>query len=466
MKITFHGAARTVTGSRHLLEVNGKKILLDCGLVQGRRSEADARNRKFPFDPAEIDAVVLSHAHIDHSGALPALVRRGFKGTIFSTLATADLANHMLRDSGFIQEKDVEFINKRNKKRHGRNAEIIEPLYTVEDAEEALEHFSGMRYRIPFPVVPGVECTFVDAGHMLGSAIVSLRIDDRGSERSVVFSGDIGRPHMPIIRDPKHTATPDVLIMESTYGGRDHVPNDQAEDHLAAIMNKICGRRGKLIIPAFSVGRTQEIVYKLTQLRRAGKISSCPIFVDSPLAVKATDVFDRHPECYDAEIRKIMREQGDPFGMEDITYIKSVEESKALNDRKGPFTVISASGMMEGGRVLHHLRNSISNPENAILIVGYQAEHTLGRKILRGDEEVSIYGEPFPVRAEVFVMNELSAHADRGELMDWYEKNEGTPQQVFLVHGDEDQSTALAATMEAKTSAKIEVPHLDQSFTL
>ena len=465
MRITFHGAARTVTGSRHLVEVGGRKVLLDCGLVQGRRAEADARNRKFPFDPADIDAVVLSHAHIDHSGALPALVKRGFKGTIFSTLATADLANHMLRDSGFIQEKDVEFVNKRNRKRNHK-AEPIEPLYTVEDAEEALQHFSGMRYNVPFHVLPGIECTFVDAGHILGSAIVSLRIDDHGAERSVVFSGDIGRPHMPIIRDPKHTATPDVLIMESTYGGRDHAPNEQAEDHLAEIMNRICARRGKLIIPAFSVGRTQEIVYKLTQLRRAGKITGCPIFVDSPLAVKATNVFDRHPECYDADIRRVLREQGDPFGMEEITYVKSVEESKALNERKGPFTVISASGMMEGGRVLHHLRNSISNPDNAILIVGYQAEHTLGRKILRGDEEVRIYGEPFPVRAEVIVMNELSAHADRGELMDWYEKNEGTPKRIFLVHGELEQSEALAATLESKGSAKIDVPHLDEGFEL
>lgn len=465
MRITFHGAARTVTGSRHLLEANGYRVLLDCGLVQGKRSEADARNRKFPFDPAEIDALVLSHAHIDHSGAIPALVKRGFRGTIFSTLATVDLANHMLRDSAFLQEKDVEWINKRNRKR-GSHQPPIEPLYTVEDAEEALGHFAGMRYGVPFPVLPGVECTFVDAGHMLGSAIVSLRVDDHGMERSVVFSGDIGRPNMPIIRDPKHTATPDVLIMESTYGGRDHLPNREAEEHLAAIMNKICARRGKLIIPAFSVGRTQEIVYKLTQLRRAGKISNCPIFVDSPLAVKATDVFDRHPECYDADIRKVLREQGDPFGMEELTYVKTVEESKALNERRGPFTVVSASGMMEGGRVLHHLRNSIANPENGILIAGYQAEHTLGRKILRGDREVMIYGEPFPVRAEVFVMNELSAHADRNELMDWYGKNSGTPKKVFLVHGEPDQSEALAATLTSQSTAQVFVPGLDEGFDL
>ena len=465
MKIAFHGAAREVTGSMHLIEVNDRRILLDCGLYQGRRAETYARNQHFPFDPASIDAVVLSHAHIDHSGNLPNLVKQGFTGNIWCTAATRNLCTYMLMDSGFIHEQDAAYVNK---KRRRQGEPPIEPLYTQRDAAASLPQFVGVGLHRPIMVADGVELTYTNAGHILGAAHVQLDIREHatGKRWRLVFSGDIGRPHMPIIRDPKHTATPDVLIMESTYGGRDHVPNDQAEDHLAAIMNKICGRRGKLIIPAFSVGRTQEIVYKLTQLRRAGKISSCPIFVDSPLAVKATDVFDRHPECYDAEIRKIMREQGDPFGMEDITYIKSVEESKALNDRKGPFTVISASGMMEGGRVLHHLRNSISNPENAILIVGYQAEHTLGRKILRGDEEVSIYGEPFPVRAEVFVMNELSAHADRGELMDWYEKNEGTPQQVFLVHGDEDQSTALAATMEAKTSAKIEVPHLDQSFTL
>jgi len=472
MKITFHGAARTVTGSRHLLEANGKKILLDCGLVQGRRDEAEARNRKFPFDPAEIDAVVLSHAHIDHSGALPALVKRGFKGTIHSTLATGDLAVHMLRDSAYIQEKDAEYVNKRNRRkwkkkgRHESDFNARVPLYTIDDAERTIEQFTGQRYGTPFEVVPGVYCTYRDAGHMLGSATVTLNVQENGQERSIAFSGDIGRTMTPIIRDPQAIDAPDVLLMESTYGGRTHAPKEKVEEKLAEVMNKVCLRKGKLIIPAFSVGRTQEIVYHLTKMRRAGKIPNCPIFVDSPLATRVTDVFDRHPECYDAEIREIFRESGDPFGFEEITYTRSVEESKALNTRKGPFTVISASGMMEAGRILHHLANGISNPDNAVLVVGYQAHHTLGRKIVRGDKEVKIYGEPYPLRAEVIVMDEFSAHADRDELMTWYEGNRSQPKKVFLVHGDEKQSLALAETMEAKTSAKIEVPHLDQTFTL
>lgn len=473
MKLTFHGAARTVTGSRHLVEIGDKKILLDCGLVQGKRSEAEARNSKFPFDPAEIDAVVLSHAHIDHSGVIPALVKRGFKGSIYSTLATVDLANHMLRDSGFIQEKDTAWVNKialRRGKNKDKNWEPKKPLYTVADAEEAMEHFVGVRYNVPFPVLPGVNCTLRDAGHMLGSSSVSLEFTENGRDRSVVFSGDIGRPDMPIIRDPQSVASPDILIMESTYGDRDHTPNSLVEEKLADLMNKICMRRGKLIIPAFSVGRTQEIVYKMTQMRRSGLIGSCPIYVDSPLAVRVTDVFDRHPECYDKEIREVLREQGDPFGMEEIHYIKSVEESKELNNRRGPFTVISASGMMEGGRVLHHLRNSISDPNNAVLIVGYQAQNTLGRRILRGDEKVRIFGEPFPVRAEVYVMNEFSAHADRNELMTWFEdgqkKSKRGPDRVFLVHGDEEAGEALAGRLETVTTAKITIPHLDESFDL
>ena len=469
MKLTFHGAARSVTGSRHLLEANGFRVLLDCGLVQGRRDEAEKRNRTFPFDPSKLDAVVLSHAHIDHSGAIPAIVRHGFKGAIHSTLATADLCSYMLRDSASLQERDVEWVNKRIRKRaKGKvdKSQLREPIYTVEDAEHAMELFEGHRYYRRFPVVPGVHATFYDAGHILGSSIVALEVEEDGVERSIVFSGDLGRPGMAIVRDPDDVPADDIVIMETTYGGRSHAPNAEVEGKLAELFIDNCTRRGKLIIPAFSVGRTQELVFDLARLMRAGRIPSCPIYVDSPLAVRVTDVFDRHPECFDSETRRVLRETHDPFGFELIRYVRSVDESKALNDADGPFTIISASGMMEGGRVLHHLRNSIEDPKNSILIVGYQAEHTLGNRILHGKDPVNIFGEPHRLRAKVHVMNEFSAHADREELLDWHSKNQGTPRQTFLVHGEETQIESFAGLLRSNGLTGVEVPELDQSFAL
>lgn len=465
MQITFHGAARSVTGTRHLIEANGSTILLDCGLVQGRRQEADLRNRDFGFRPSEIDAVVLSHAHIDHSGALPALVKQGFRGEIHSTLATADLASFMLRDSAHLQEKDAEFVNKRMSRR-GPQSAPREPLYTVDDAERSMEHFSGHAYYRPFQVAPGIRATFHDAGHILGSAIVHLQVEEAGRERSIVFSGDIGRPHLPIIRDPDHLPVRDILVMESTYGDRSHQPAGDASARLAGIVNTIVARKGKLIIPAFAVGRTQDLVYELVKLTQERKIAECPIYVDSPLAVNATSVFQRHPECYDTETRALLRQERDPFGLHRLHYLLTPEESMALNKKPGPCLILSASGMMEGGRVLHHLRNSIENPVNAVLIVGFQAENTLGRRILRGDKVVNIFGEPHEVRAEIYVMNEFSAHADRGELTDWFRGNEGPAQEVFVVHGEEEQSLAFATHLKELTTARIHVPVLHQRFSL
>lgn len=465
MRISFHGAARSVTGSRHLLEANGQKILLDCGLFQGRREEADRKNREFGFDPAELDAVILSHAHIDHSGALPALIKHGFKGTVHTTLATADLASHMLRDSGFLQEKDAEFATKRDQRR-GKRVPPREPLYTVEDAENALHQFEARSYYRRFYVAPGIHATFHDAGHILGSAIVEIEIEENGQKRSVVFSGDLGRKRLPIIRDPDQVETPDIVIMETTYGDRDHSPIQEAAGQLAAIIKKLCDRRGKLIIPAFAVGRTQEIVHTLSQLWADGEIPHIPIFVDSPLAVNATEVFHRHPECFDAETRALLREDGDPFGLHKMHYVRSNEESRALNDREGPFVIISASGMAEGGRVLHHLRNSIGDPKNGILFVGYQAEHTLGRRILTGEPEVNIFGEPHEVRAEIFVMNEFSAHADRNELLSWLSGNKGRPRDIFLVHGEEAQSLAFAERLEHEGFIAPHVPTMHETIAL
>ena len=441
MQLQFFGAARTVTGSRHLLTVNGQKILLDCGMFQGRREESERLNRQLGFDPAEINAVVMSHAHIDHSGALPSLVKGGFKGTIHATLATADLLGAMLRDSAHIQESDVKFLNK-HRQRRGESAKA--PLYTLADAEKAIARIGEHPYHKPMQVAPGVEVTYYDAGHILGSAVVQLDLTEGTQKKVLVFSGDLGRPHLPILRDPETPPEADALIIESTYGDREHAPIEAADDRLAALINSVCGNRGKLIIPAFAVGRTQELVYAISRLIRARRIPGCSVYVDSPLALNVTEIFARHPECYDDEIRAVLHDTGDPFGFHLLEYVRSVEESIELNDKPGPFIVISASGMLEAGRVLHHLKNAIGDPRNVVLIVGYQAEHTLGRHLVEGAHEVKIYGEPHERKAQVEVMNEFSAHADRNELIAWVRAFKRTPKRAFVVHGEEPQSRPFA----------------------
>ncbi len=461
MKISFHGAARGVTGSRHLLQAAGHRILLDCGLFQGPRDETERLNRKFGFNPREVDAVISSHAHIDHSGALPGLLKNGFDGPIHATFATADLLTVMLRDSANIQEHDIAYVNKR-RKQHGEPPK--EPLYTMEDAEEALAHLEGHRYHRPVPIVPGVTATWYDAGHILGSAVVEIRIEEGNETRVLVFSGDLGRKHLPILRDPETPPEADALIVESTYGDRDHAPIEKMDDDLAAVVNRVYARQGKLIIPAFAVGRTQELVYAMARLLRAGRIPRQDIFVDSPLAVNVTDIFARHPECFDAEIRKVLRDTGDPFGFDLLTYVRSVDESKALNSRKGPFVVISASGMAEGGRILHHLKNGIGDKRNLVLIVGYQGAHTLGRRIEDRVKEVRIYGEPYQLEAEVQALHEFSAHADRSDLLAWVNAFKRKPSRAFVVHGEEAQSLAFAEHLEKEAGiAEVVVPHLHET---
>ena len=458
MHLTFHGAARSVTGSRHLLQVDGKKILLDCGLFQGRREESDRLNARFGFDAHDIDAVVMSHAHIDHSGALPLLVKQGFRGTIHATLATADLLTLMLRDSASIQERDVEWLNKRRRKK-GEKPKA--PLYTMEDAEDALAQLEGHRYHRPIHVLPGVTVTYYDAGHILGSSVVQLELAEGHEKRTLVFSGDLGRKHLPIIRDPQTPPEADTLIIESTYGDRVHAPVEEVDDRLAGLINRVFAARGKLIIPAFAVGRTQELVYAISRLMRAKRIPGCCVYVDSPLAVNVTEVFKRHPECYDAEIRQVMRDTGDPFGFELLEYVRQVEESKRLNTQKGPFIVISASGMVETGRILHHVRNAIEDPKNMILIVGYQAAHTLGRRLVDGADEVRIFGEPHLRRAEVVVMNEFSAHADKNELMSWVSEFKRMPARAFVVHGEESQSLPFAKRLRTEAGiGEVTVPEM------
>ncbi len=461
MHLQFEGAARTVTGSMHMVTVQGKTILLDCGIYHGRREEAWARNGSFPFDPSGIDAVVLSHAHIDHSGNLPGLVRRGFRGPIYCTHATLSLCSVMLKDSAFIQERDREFINRRHRK---KGLPPVEPLYDENDVEATLPLFRGVDYSQTFEVTDGIACRFEDAGHILGSACVALTLREGSNVRRLAFTGDLGRPNLPILRDPVFIGDPegtDYLICESTYGGRYHAPVAEMEGQLLGPLLRAYDRKGKIIIPAFSVGRTQEIVYMLHKLSAAGKIDHMPVFVDSPLSVNVTDVFRRHPECYDEETRAILRSatESDPFGFERLTYIRDLEQSKELNERPGPFVVIAASGMCEAGRVVHHLANGVGSPTNMVMIVGYQAENTLGKKLVMHEPVVNIFGEPHEVRAEVVVLNSFSGHADRNEILAYVRGfNPKAMKSVFLVHGDPDQEEKLGEGFREKGFSAVALP--------
>jgi metallo-beta-lactamase family protein len=469
MKITFHGAAKTVTGSQHLLEVNGKTIMLDCGMFQGKRKESFERNRSEFCDGKKVDFLVLSHAHIDHSGRIPCLVKNGFKGDIVCTSATRDLCAVMLMDSAVIQEKDVEFVNKRRLKNHQN---LFEPLYTQEDVVRSMKQFVGIGYNRRYPLAPGVNLTLMDAGHLLGSAHVVLDIDDQedGKSKRLVFSGDIGRPGIPIIRDPEPIiAGADILIMESTYGNRNHPPYQETESELERIVNQTVSRGGALLIPAFAVGRTQQLVYSLHKLRSKGTIPDIPIYVDSPLATKTTEIFRLHPETYDAEIRAFLLTDDDnnPFGFDHLSYTQSVNDSKALNNKKGPLIIISASGMMEGGRILHHLRSRIEDPRNSILIAGWQAPNTLGRRIVEKEPMVRIFGEEFQMRANVEVQTGFSGHADHDGLLDFVRVMEKKPEQTFIIHGEEEASQTLAADLQNTLGLRnVVIPESLQSFVV
>lgn len=467
MKIRFFGATRTVTGSQHMIEVNGKRILLDCGLYQGRRAESYERNLHLPFEAADVDVMVLSHAHIDHSGNIPNLVKSGFRGEIIATHATRDLCQSMLMDSGHIQMKDAEFINKRRK--HGEPE--VQPIYTQEDAAEAMTYFSTQSYERPRLIAPGVTMTFLDAGHMLGSAIVVLDIEDQEAHetRRVVFSGDLGRVGIPIIRDPQTVDYADYLILESTYGDTIHPAQPDDTRELERIIREAHQRGGSIIVPAFAVGRTQQLVYMLHQLLLAGDIPKMPIYVDSPLAIDVTAIYRIHPECYDREIRDFIMANGghgrlDPFGFDLLTYSRSVEESKQINFLREPAIIISASGMAETGRILHHLKNRIEDPRTTVLIVSWQAENTLGRRLLDGVEEVRIFGESYRNRAHLEVLNGLSGHAGCDELIAWVGAMGRKPQRTFLVHGEDDAAFALAQGLHDELDLKVDVPVWKQAF--
>ena len=464
MKLKFCGAAGTTTGSQHLLEVNGKRILLDCGLYQGRREDAYEINCCFPhYDPSSVDLVILSHAHIDHSGNLPNLSKKGFKGTIFSTHATRDLCQIMLRDSAHIQEGDIEWLNKHRKR---KGLDPAEPLYNEQDAEKCMRQFVTISYDRAIHVSQGVELTFVDAGHILGSAQVVLDITDQddGKKKRFLFSGDVGRGHNEVLRDPTIVENVDFVLMESTYGGREHEMPPGFDGKFGEMIKTALQRKGKILIPAFAVERTQQLLYVLNELFVSGDLPAIPVYVDSPLAVSATEIYKLHPDAFNADVYEALFERQNPFGFEDLTLIRSVKASKALNDLEGVAIIISASGMCEAGRILHHLRNNIGNPKTTVLFVGYCAEGTLGRRIRDGAKEVNILGDAFQVNARIEAIDSFSGHADHSELMDYYGRITGAKTHTWLVHGEPDSAQHLEAALK-EVGASVDVGELGKEVS-
>jgi|GEM_PF-61544 len=464
MRLQFCGAARTVTGSNFLLDTTKGRILVDCGLFQGSRELEERNYRGFDYDPREIDWVLLTHAHIDHSGLLPRFCRLGFHGDILATKATVDLANILLPDSGYIHEREAHW---ENKKRRRQGLLEMSPLYTAEDAKLVEKHLIGVEYDEMIQLNRYIRVRFRDAGHILGSAMIELWVTDGRKEIGFVFSGDVGRKQMPILRDPSVIDSADVLVVESTYGTRLHEDEETKIGLLSRILNQTMDRGGKLVIPAFSVGRTQEIIYFLDKLLREKKIPQVPVILDSPLAISATEIFQAHPECYDEETHSLLRSGNNPLNIPGLRVTRELEESKLINEMKEPAIIISASGMCNAGRIKHHLLHQLPKPESTILFVGFQAEGTLGRRIRDGAEVVKIFDEEVPVKANVHAIGAFSAHADRDELLRWYDAFERTPERVFVVHGDEEVSVRFAEILaEHRQGAQVEAPEANQSFDL
>ena len=463
LSIAFQGAARTVTGSRHLLRFGERRFLFDCGLYQGHRDEAEKVNRTFEFEPADLAGVLVSHAHLDHTGNLPTLVARGFRGPIHMTEASADLSRIMLADSAFLQQKDVEHVNK-----HARGRPARQPLYTPADVEATLARLETHPYHQTWSPFPDVEARYFDAGHILGSATTLLTFRADGRERRVLMGGDLGRPARRILRDPERIPGGcDVLVLESTYGDRLHGDDAATLAAFADGLQRTIGRGGRVIVPAFAVGRTQEVVAVLHELIESGDVPDVPIFVDSPMARNATAVFVRHPECFDAETRALFAEQeGAPFGFHRLRYVGSAEESRALNDLHEPCVIVSASGMCEGGRVVHHLLHGLGDARNTVMFVGYQADGTLGRRLVDGAETVNVFGEPARVRAEITRLDGFSAHADQKELVDWVGTLDPAPRRIYLVHGEPAPAETLAGLLHSTYGIDVRVPYLGDEFDL
>jgi metallo-beta-lactamase family protein len=466
MKIKFLGAAREVTGSKILLTIDsGKRVLLDCGMFQGKGLETDAMNRDLGFDPVDIDHVILTHAHIDHSGLIPYLYRLGFRGSIICTNATRDLCSIMLADTAYIQEHDTKTFNK---KRAKKGLPIVTPLFTQEDARDCMALFIGVPHEMKFRIDDNIKVRFTNTGHMLGSGVANLQVKENGTTRRIAYTGDIGRPSNRILQPPKDFPQADILITESTYGDRRHQEYNSADDELLKTVIHTCvDKGGKLIIPSFSVGRTQEIVYSLNKFFNAGKLPRVEIFVDSPLAVNATSIFRMHPECFNREILAVMHTDPDPFGFNSLTYIIRQEDSKKLNDYKKPCIIISASGMMEAGRVKHHLANNISDPRNSVLVVGYCAPTTLGARIAGGEKEVSIHGNVYKVNAEIFEIDSFSGHGDYTEMIKFLNcQDKKALEKIFLVHGEYETQVNYSAELQKEGFKNISIPSMRQEYTL
>ncbi|MEI7422481.1 MAG: MBL fold metallo-hydrolase [Prolixibacteraceae bacterium] len=466
MKIKFIGAAREVTGSKHLITLdNGKKILLDCGMFQGKGMETDSSNRNLGFDPKEIDHIILTHAHIDHSGLIPYVYKLGFRGSVICTNATRDLCAIMLADSGHIQELDVKWFNKKRMK-HG--LEPVEPIYTSDIAKESMKLFIGIAYERKFYIDDNVKVRFTNNGHLLGAGTASLEITENGQTKNIAYTGDIGRPISLILKSPDAFRQCDYLITESTYGNRLHEHFSDAEEKLLQVVNDTCVRKqGKLIIPSFAIGRTQDIVFTLNNFYNAGLLPKIQIYVDSPLAVNATTIFRLHSECFNEDVMKVVETDDDPFGFNSLHYITATNDSKKLNSFKKPCIIISASGMMEAGRIKHHLANNISSPKNTILVVGYCAPRTLGARLVDGEKVVSIFGNKYSVNAEIVRIEAFSGHGDYSEMLSFLNCQDKTAiKKVFLVHGDYEAQTFYKDQMIAAGYTNIEIPEAMSEVTL
>lgn len=461
--ITFCGGARTVTGSMHVVSTNRSNLLLDCGLFYGRRDEFYSVNSYFPFDPADLDACVLSHAHIDHSGNIPNLIKKGFASKVYCTPTTRDLSRYMLTDSGFIQEEDIKYVNKINKR---RGIPSRSPLYTKKDADRSLKYFRPVDYHREFQITKDMKMTLYDAGHILGSALVCLDVGTSKKSIRIGYAVDLGRVGMPLLRDPEVPGNIDYLILESTYGGRRHGSFEDAERILADTINRTIKRGGKIIIPSFALERTQLIVYFISELMKKRKIRKIPIYVDGPLAVNLTEVFRKNWHNFDEETQEYFRNNEDPLAHDNITYIKQVNQSKRLNDIHRPSIIISSSGMCENGRILHHLKNNIENSKNTIIVIGFMAKDTLGRRIVEKNETVRIFGRQYDLSCEVVVVNAFSSHADNDGLVNFVKKCGNNLKQIFIVHGDPENSEMLRNSIRRATDIKPRIPSKGETVYL
>ncbi len=465
LKLRFLGAAQNVTGSRHLLEANGAKILIDCGFYQER--DFKARNwEPFVVPPNTINAVLLTHAHLDHCGLLPKLVRDGFKGRIYCTAATAEIARIILLDSAKIQEEDAKYKRKRHKKEGRKSPHPYDPLYTAADAENTFPRFSPVKYYKTIEVAPGLEATFCEAGHVLGSSVIKIEAKSNGEQRTILFSGDIGRPDRPILQDPVHVHHADYVLVESTYGDRVHQGRHDTKRAIADVINAAKKAGGNIIVPSFALERSQDLLYYINELLLEGTIPHMTVYLDSPMAAGITKVFKHHPELYDEEMKEFMQNHESPFNFPGLQITQSTKESKAINHKKGTLMVIAGSGMCTGGRVKHHLVNNITNPKNTIMFVGYQAVGTLGRRIVNGEKEVRILGQEYPVKATIAKIGGFSAHADKTELLDWLKALKKPPRKVFVVHGEENSAKHFADYVRKETGWDVEVPAYKGEFIL